>query len=350
MSENLVPVFDGHNDTILKLERAARDGEGLDFVGGAETLDIDLPRARLSGFAGGFFAMFSPAFDDDGKMIAFDREDSRRYRPVDRQVALDFTLAMFARLRRLAVELPDDLALCGSADDIIAAMVGDRVAILPHIEGAECIDTGLDTLEVLHAAGLRSLGLVWSRSNAFAHGAPIDAGESYDPQAGLTDAGRALVRECNAMGVMIDLSHLNEGGFWDVAKISRKPLVATHSNAHALSSCPRNLTDDQLKAVRESDGVVGLNFNVGFLRADCADDPNTPIETMLRHLDHLIEHLGEGGVALGSDYDGCTVPLEIGDVTGLPRLVAAMRQAGYGEPLIARICHQNWLDLLARTI
>jgi len=346
---DLMPVFDGHNDTILKLERAARDGEGLDFAGGAPGLDIDLPRARLSGFSGGFFAMFTPAFDQ-GEIVGFDRTDHRRYAQVDRQVALDFTLTMFARLRRLAAELPDDLALCGSAEDIAAEMEAGRLAILPHIEGAECIDTGLDTLEILHAAGLRSLGLVWSRPNAFAHGAPIYMGESYDPQAGLTDAGRALVRECEALGVMIDLSHLNRGGFWEVAGMAQKPLVATHSNAHALSPCPRNLTDDQLTAVRESGGLVGLNFNVGFLRADCEDDPDTPIETMLRHLDHLIEHLGEDGVALGSDYDGCTVPLEIGDVTGLARLVAAMRQAGYGEVLVAKICHRNWLDLLARMI
>ena len=349
MSDNLMPIFDGHNDTLLKLERAARNGQGIDFAGGDASLDIDLPRARASGLAGGFFAMFTPAIHN-GEFIPFDRPDPRRYGPVDRQVALDFTLAMFARMRRLAAELPDDLALCGSAKDIAAEMETGRLAILPHIEGAECIDTGLDTLEVLYAAGLRSLGLVWSRPNAFAHGAPIHMAESYDPKAGLTDAGQALVRECNAMGVMIDLSHLNEGGFWDVVKLSQKPLVATHSNAHALSSCPRNLTDDQLRAVRESNGVVGLNFNVGFLRVDCEDNLDTPIETMLRHLDHLIEHLGEDGVALGSDFDGCSLPLEIRDVTGLPRLVAAMRQAGYGEALIAKICHLNWLDLLARTI
>ncbi|MFQ5565854.1 MAG: dipeptidase [Paracoccaceae bacterium] len=349
MSNDPVPVFDGHNDTILKLESAARDGEGLDFAAGAASLDIDLPRARESGFAGGFFAMFTPAFDQ-GKIVAFDRTDPRRYAPVERRQALDFTLAMFARLRRLAAELPDELALCGSAGDIANAMGGGRIAVLPHIEGAECIDPGLDALEVLHATGLRSLGLVWSRPNAFAHGAPIYQGESYDAQAGLSDAGRALVLECEALGVMIDLSHLNEGGFWEVAKIAQRPLVATHSNARALSPCPRNLTDDQLAAVRESGGLVGLNFNAGFLRADCEDDPDTPIATMLRHLDHLIEHLGEDGVALGSDYDGCTIPLEIRDVTGLPRLVAAMRQAGYGEELIGKICHRNWLDLLARTI
>ena len=349
MTDDLVPVFDGHNDTILKLECAARDGDEVDFAAGAEALDIDLPRARLSGLAGGFFAMFTPAFDN-GEMVAFNRTDHRRYAQVDRQVALDFTLAMFARLRRLAAELPDDLALCGSANDITAAMAQGRLAILPHIEGAECIDTGLDALEVLHGAGLRSLGLVWSRPNAFAHGAPIYKGESYDPEAGLTDAGRALVRECEALGVMIDLSHLNEGGFWEVAKMAQKPLVATHSNVHVLSPCPRNLTDDQLAAVRESGGLVGLNFNAAFLRADCEENLDTPLTTMLRHLDHLIEHLGEGGVALGSDFDGCSLPLEIRDVTGLPRLVAAMRQASYGEPLIARICHRNWLDLLARTI
>ncbi len=344
-----VQVFDGHNDTILKLERAARNGSPLDFAGGAVELDIDLPRARASGLAGGFFAMFTPNIQN-GEFVAFDRTNSRRYAQVDRQAALDLTLSMFARMRRLAAELPDDLALCASAADIEDARARERLAILPHVEGAECIDTGLDALEILHAAGLRSLGLVWSRPNAFGHGAPIYAGEPHDPDAGLTDAGKALVRECGALGIMVDLSHLNIGGFWDVARISEKPLVATHSNARALSDCPRNLTDDQLKAVRESAGVVGLNFNVGFLRADCADDADTPIATMLRHLDHLVEHLGEEGVALGSDFDGCTLPIEIRDVTGLPRLVAAMRQAGYGEALIEKICYRNWIDLLARSI
>jgi membrane dipeptidase len=349
MIDGLVPVFDGHNDTLLKLERAARRNAPLDFAAGAESLDIDLPRAQAAGFAGGFFAMFTPAAGGaDG--AALDPTDHRRYAPVPRPVALDFTLAMFARLRRLAAELPDDLALCGSVAEAEGAMAEGRIAVIPHIEGAECIDPGLDALEVLHAAGLRSLGLVWSRPNAFGHGVPIYSGESHDPEAGLTVAGRALVRECEALGIMIDLSHLNQGGFWDVARIAQKPLVATHSNAHALSPCPRNLTDDQLRAVRDSGGVVGLNFNVGFLRADCGTDPDTPIETMLRHLDHMIAHLGEEGVALGSDFDGCTLPQEIGDVGGLQRLVAAMRQAGYGDDLIARICHRNWLDLLARTI
>jgi membrane dipeptidase len=227
-------------------------------------------------------------------------------------------------------------------------MKAGRVAVLPHIEGAECIDTDLNALEVLHAAGLRSLGLVWSRPNAFGHGAPMGAQPELDPGEGLTPAGRALVAECDRLGIMVDLSHLTEAGFWDVQRITSRPLIATHSNVHAISPTARNLTDRQLGAVAESGGVVGLNFHVGFLRGDCREDPDTPMTVLLRHLDHMLAILGERGVALGSDFDGCKLPAEIGDVTGLPRLVAAMRQAGYGEALIARICRENWLDALAR--
>ena len=278
----------------------------------------------------------------------FDPNDPANFEPVPQQRALAFTLAMFARMRRLARALPDGLALCADTASIRAAMDADRIAIVPHVEGAECIDTGLDALEVLHAAGLRSLGLVWSRPNAFGHGAPMAAQPDLDPGEGLTDAGRALVAEAERLGVMVDLSHLTEAGFWDVARMATRPLVATHSNAHAICPSARNLTDRQLAAIAESGGVVGLNFHVGFLREDCRGDPDTPLTVLIRHLDHLLGLLGETGVALGSDFDGCKLPAEIGDVAGLPRLVAAMARAGYGEALIARICHRNWLDALAR--
>lgn len=344
-----VAVFDGHNDTLLKLEVSERLGQVQNFGGSEPSLDIDLPRARAAGFAGGLFAMYTPsrvnALDQP-----YDRDDPLNFAPVDQRDALEFTLSMFARLRRLARDLPQDLALCTDVGAVRAAMAGGRIAMVPHIEGAECIDPGLNALEVLHAAGLRSLGLVWSRPNAFGHGAPMEAQPVLDPGEGLTELGEILVRACERLGILVDLSHLTEAGFWDVARIATKPLVASHSNAHAISPSARNLTDRQLDAIRESGGLVGLNFHVAFLREDCRVNDDTPIAVMLRHLDHLIERLGEGGVALGSDYDGCELPREIGDVTGLPRLVAAMRQAGYGEALIARICRENWLDVMARTI
>ena len=227
-------------------------------------------------------------------------------------------------------------------------MAAGEVAALMHLEGAEAIDPELRALEVLDRAGLCSIGPVWSRDNRFAHGAPFAYPSSPDRGAGLTDLGRALVRECDARRILVDCSHLTEAGFWEVAEVSERPLVATHSNAHALCAHARNLTDRQLDAVAERGGLVGLNFHVAFLRADCATDTDTGLEVMLRHLDHLLARLGERGVALGSDLDGCRLPAPIRDVTGLPRLVAAMRGAGYGERLIARIARENWLDALDR--
>ncbi|WP_424984782.1 dipeptidase [Microbulbifer sp. S227A] len=342
-----VAVFDGHNDTLLKLEIAARQGRALDFAAASPALNIDLPGARRSGFAGGFFAMFTPSHLDrfDG---SFDPDDPGNFDPIGQPEALNFTLAMFARLRRLARKLPEDLAICRDAPEIRDAIARHRIAILPHVEGAECIDTDFNALEVLHAAGLRSLGLVWSRENAFGHGAPIDAQPVPEPGKGLTDAGFALVRECDRLGILIDLSHLTEAGFWDVAATTNRPLIATHSNAHAISPSARNLTDRQLSAVAETGGIVGLNFHVGFLRADCAPDSDTPIAQMVRHLDHMLGILGEDGVALGSDFDGCLLPRDIGGVAGLPRLVSGMRDAGFGEPLIHKICRDNWLVAIAR--
>jgi membrane dipeptidase len=125
--------------------------------------------------------------------------------------------------------------------------------------------------------------------------------------------------------------------------------VATHSNVHALSPVTRNLTDEQLDAVKQSDGLVGLNFAVGFLREDGKNDADTPIETMVRHVDYLVEHLGIDRVGFGSDFDGATVPREIGDATGLPRLVAALRERGYDHAALKKLAHENWVRVLRKT-
>ncbi|MDX1540818.1 MAG: dipeptidase, partial [Geminicoccaceae bacterium] len=233
--------------------------------------------------------------------------------------------------------------------EIRDCMAGGAIAAIFHIEGAEAIDTRFDALEVLHEAGLRSLGPVWSRPNAFGHGVPFKFPSSPDTGPGLTEAGKGLIRACNQLGILIDLSHLNEKGFWDTARLSEAPLVATHSNAHALCPISRNLTDDQLRAIRESDGMVGINFAVSMLREDGKPDADTPLETMVRHLDHLIERLGEDRVGFGSDFDGTVVPKSIGDAAGLPALIEACRTAGYGEPLIRKLAHENWLRVLERT-
>src|SRR5690606_27946292 len=146
--------------------------------------------------------------------------------------------------------------ICRSVADVRACMQQGALAAVLHVEGAEAIDADLYMLDVLHLAGLRSLGPVWSRPDVFGLGVPFRFPASPDIGPGLTEAGRALVRACNRLRILIDLSHLNEAGFWDVARLSDAPLVATHSNAHALCAASRNLTDRQLDAIRESGGVV----------------------------------------------------------------------------------------------
>jgi membrane dipeptidase len=149
--------------------------------------------------------------------------------------------------------------------------------------------------------------------------------------------------------VLVDLSHLNDAGFWDVAKLSSAPLVATHSNAHALCPSSRNLTDPQLDAIGASGGVVGVNFAVSFLREDGGQVAETPLEEIVRHVEYIAGRIGIDHVALGSDFDGALVPEELGGIAGLPRLVDALRAGGFDEDAVAKVTHRNWLRVLRDT-
>ncbi|SEW23406.1 membrane dipeptidase [Aliiroseovarius sediminilitoris] len=342
-------VFDGHNDVLLKLYRAGGKAAAPTFLTGRDGA-IDVLRARAGGFGGGFFAVYIPSsVDMDFKMqeMAKAKYDLPLPDPIDWEDALPVAMSQIAIL----FDLQDRgaLTVCRTAAQIRKTLEAGHIAAILHIEGAEAIDAELNTLEVLYQAGLRSIGPVWSRSTIFGYGVPFRYPSTPDIGDGLTDHGLRLIRRCNELGIMIDLSHLNEAGFWDVARHSAKPLVATHSNAHAICPHSRNLTDKQLAAIRESDGMVGLNFAVAFLRDDGRMLPDVPLTQMLRHLDHLIEQLGEDRVGLGSDYDGAVVPQDITTCAGLPKLRQAMAQHGYGEALIAKLCHENWLRVLEIT-
>lgn len=349
MNAPTYPVFDGHNDTLLRLVLAARQNKPLDFLKGTDQLHIDLPKARKGGFAGGFFAMFTPS-EARKKARAFSTSSPKMGDPIRQGRAEDFTDAMIECAEQLAAA-SNDLTICKTAGQIQVAIDANQIAILLHIEGAEVIGEDFAQLDTLYDRGLRSIGPVWSRHNIFANGVPFSFPGSPDQGAGLTDLGKELVRRCNQKGIMLDTSHLNEKGFWDIAKISTKPIVATHSNAHVLCASPRNLSDEQLEAIAASNGIVGLNFATGFLRADGRHDRrDVPLDTMMAHLDHMLAILGEDGVALGSDFDGCALPNDIGDVAGLPNLIAAMEKSDYGTDLIAKITHKNWISLLDRTL
>ena len=347
----MIPVFDGHNDVLLRLYRAGLPGAERRFLDGEAAGHLDLPRARAGGFAGGLFALYAPSRSG----LNFRALSGEAYAlPLPSGVPLDeartVILGMAAILLRIVRESEGAVALCRTTQDIRDAMGRGALACVMHVEGAEAIDPDLAMLDVLHAAGLRSLGPVWSRDNIFGAGVPMRYPSSPDIGGGLTEAGRALVRRCNQLKILVDLSHLTETGFRDVARLTDAPLVATHSNVHALCASSRNLTDRQLDAIRESDGIVGVNFATSFLRADGQMRNDTPLDDVVRHVDGLIERVGETRVGLGSDYDGAVVPREIASAAHLQRLFEALERRGYDAALLARIGHGNWLRVLERTI
>jgi membrane dipeptidase len=334
-----VRVFDGHNDVLSRLLEAGDAGARAGFLAGDGTGHVDLPRAERGGLAGGCFAVFTCSPPEEAYA------SGAYFAAVDPARALREALAQVALLLRLEQESGDRVRVVRAAADLD----GDALTAVMHLEGAEPIGPGLDEIEILHAAGLRSLGLVWSRPNAFATGVPFGFPGSPDQGPGLTDLGRALVRACNRLRIVVDVSHLNERGFWDVAELSTAPLVASHCGAHVLCASPRNLTDDQLRAIGERDGIVGINFHVGFLRADGAEEADTPLSVIAAHAAHVAEVAGVRCVGLGSDFDGAKMPTALGDVTGLPALLEALRRAGFSEDEVAGIAFGNWRRVLETT-
>jgi membrane dipeptidase len=335
------PAFDGHNDALTKSDHA-------ELASGRSGGHLDLPRMRAGGLRGGIFSVFIesrrerkrplPRSDD---VIEFELAPA-----VSHQRAAAEASAVAGRL--IALEAEGHVRIARKIADFDAALADDcpPVAVL-HLEGAEAIDPALEALDTWYAAGLRSLGPVWSRPNAFAHGVPFVFPSSPDTGPGLTAAGRALVRRCAELGILVDLSHLNEKGFWDIARMEPGPLVATHSGAHALSAASRNLTDAQLDAIASAGGLVGIVFATAFLRDDFADDPDTSLELIADHARYVADRIGVEHVALGSDFDGTTIPAALGDVAGLPRVFEALAATGFDEAEVDAIAWRNWRRVLA---
>lgn len=349
----MIPVFDGHNDLLLRLHSAPEKRETI-WLTGEGTGHLDLPRMKAGGFAGGFFAIYvpSPEAHDSAKYQAM--MDAPPYDLplpdlIDAGGGLPVAMSMAGHMHWMERSSGGAFRICRDVAAIRDCMAQGVIAGILHMEGAEAIGPDLDALYLFHEMGLRSIGPVWSRPTIFGHGVPFRFPGDPDTGPGLTDAGQRLVRACNDLGIMIDLSHMNAKGFDDVARLSQAPLVATHSNAHAVTPSTRNLTDRQLDMIRDSGGMVGLNFATVFLRRDGRKSADMGWDDVLRHMDHLISRLGEGHVGFGSDFDGAVVPQGIGDVTGLPALVDALRAHGYDDALLRRLCHGNWLDLLDRT-
>jgi membrane dipeptidase len=360
-------IFDGHNDTLVHLFLPER-GKGRSFFEESAVGQLDLPRARKGGLAGGMFSIFTPppphSPEADGMAGFAFTETGYRQRlasPIDPQYARTFTDAVIDFLDRLEAQSDGAFQVVRDAAALEANLQTGVVSAVLHIEGAEAIREDFSNLPAYYDRGLRALGLVWSRPNAFGCGVPFEFPASPDTGPGLTQAGQGLVEACNRLGILIDLAHITEKGFWDVARLSNAPLVVTHADVHALCPSTRNLTDAQIDAVGKSGGVIGVNFEpyntsleaaqAGQMAMDqwMQQTMDAPLRQIVRHIAYIARRAGVDSVAFGSDFDGADMPTALKDAAGLPGLVAALDEDGFSDAEIEKIAYQNWLRVFRDT-
>jgi membrane dipeptidase len=305
-------VVDTHIDTILQVVAGKRRFEERSAEG-----HVDLPRLREGGVDVQVFAMYIEP----------------QYKP-DR--ALARALHLIDAYYELIARSEGALCHCNTVAEIEAAVARGQIAAILSIEGGEPVQTDLALARALHRLGVRALGLVWNERNFIADG----VGE-LRTQSGLTNFGVALVQEMNRIGLLVDVSHLNERGFWDVAEVATRPFVASHSNARQVCDHPRNLWDDQIRALARAGGVMGMNFAAGFVDRD---PERATLERVIDHVDHICGLVGPDHVGLGTDYDGIgRTPTGLEDVTRLPNFTEALLRRNYREADVRKILGGNYL-------
>ncbi|GAA0198613.1 dipeptidase [Haladaptatus pallidirubidus] len=340
------PIIDGHNDTLLRLLDA--DSPISAFENGTQATHIDRPSAGEAGLGAGFFAVFVLSDEEHDLVSTADGYEHPLPDAVSHDHAREVTYRTLELLARLAYDV-DDFRVIRTLSDLDSCLESDTLGAIPHLEGAAGVAPDLANLDFLYSAGVRSIGLVWSRPNAFGEGVQSRYPGSPDTGSGLTDEGRDLVRACEERGIVIDCAHMTEQGFWDVADSTDAPLVVSHSGAHELCPHSRNLTDEQLAAVADSGGVVGISFHEPGLADDPDPNAEVAVETVVDHVEHVAEFVGVEHVVFGSDFDGARIPDEIGNVTGLTEILTRLRERGFSDSDIENVARENWRRVLAET-
>lgn len=229
----------------------------------------------------------------------------------------------------------DIFAHANSYSDIVENKKNGKISGILSIEGGEALEGKIENLYILHNMGVRAITLTWNHKNEIANGAA-------EPMGGLTDFGREVVTEMENIGMFIDVSHLNDDSFWEVARMASKPFIASHSNSRKITNVRRNLTDAQMKAVAQNGGVIGINLCPTFLsNRNYAD-----ISDVMLHIDHMIKVVGCDYIGFGCDFDGIDdTPRDINDVSHINKLISALDKK-YGSSVAAKISEENFLRLL----
>lgn len=316
-------VIDTHADSIIQVLEGKRT-----LIERSEIGHIDFPRLREGGV-------------DLQVLACYIREE---YKP-DR--ALPEALRMIDAIYSQVEASEGKAVVVYRAAEAERAKAEGRQGVLISIEGGEPIGTDLAVLRMLYRLGVRAIGLVWNQRNAIADG----VGE-LRTRGGLTTFGVELVKEMNRLGMLVDVSHLSEPGFWDVLEVSSQPIIASHSNARARCDSPRNLTDDQIRALAENGGVMGINYFRGFVDEEFrrGDKSKGDIQGILNQIDHIVGLVGPSHVGLGGDFDGAYPVAGLEDVTRLPAITQGLLDRGYRDEDILAILGGNHLRLIRQVI
>ncbi|MCL4425648.1 MAG: dipeptidase [Firmicutes bacterium] len=308
-------VVDAHCDTLLPLVRGQKT-----LTQRSEAGHIDLPRLQEGGVKVQFFAAYVEA----------------DYKP-DR--ALKRAIQLFDVFFEQIREAPQAITPATNMAEIKTAVAAGQVAAILAVEGGEAIQGDLGVLRMLYRLGVRSLGLTWNQRNDIADG----VGEART-RGGLTEFGVKVVQEMNRLGLLVDVAHLSEAGFWDVCDVSEKPFVASHANSYALCPHRRNLKDEQIQALAEKGGVMGITFAAGFVDEE---EKKATLARVLDHVEHVVSLVGPDHVGLGSDFDGTRkVAAGLEDVTRLPAITEGLWKRGFGEEDVRKILGGNFLRVL----
>jgi membrane dipeptidase len=316
-----VCVLDLHADTAKLMDKLGYDlaarherpmPKRVNYIG-----HVDLPRMRDGGVAGQFFSFWTTPYPERGCT-----------RSVARQLdALD----------RAMEKHPEELVWTRTGADVRAAKAAGQIAALGGIEGGQALESDLSTIEPFARRGVRYLGLLHFTANAI--GAPAK-GRGSDPDQGLTGFGRDVIRECERTGVIVDLAHINRRGFMDAIELATLPLMVSHTGVLGVHEHWRNIDDEQLRAVADNGGCVGIIFARKYLGS-------ASLDSVVDHLLHVIDVAGTDVPALGSDFDGFVVPpLGLEDVSTLPNLTVALSRRGVSTAVLEKILGGNVLRVL----
>ncbi len=295
-------IIDCHIDTVFALRQQVRS-----FNVESDKGHVDLPRLKKGNVLAAFFAVF----------------------PSWSSYSIEEGVDHWFRL----IENPDnELYQIKTVQDLTFTREKKQIGAILHLEGAGGLDSELIKLRNLYRLGLRSLGLSWSNQNRFATGVGVNE------KRGLTAEGKALIEEIEHLGIILDVSHLNPKSFWDVVETANKPFIASHSNTKKVCDHQRNLTDEQITAIKDVNGTIGINFCKSFLKKDPKE---ISLDDIRAHIDHIVDLAGINHVSIGSDFDGASVPEVLKDIAYYPVLIKHLEEHGYTSNEIEKITHEN---------